>query len=600
AKCENHGMLVKKTKGLLRNMKNYLCVAVNGLLYLYLKETDERQKKTIDLLGYTCRDAIGDDIKDIRKRDAAFEIVGPGKKTHIFIARTARDKLQWMSALSRAIRSSRTKPVALPTTLQVATKTSKAYNLKKITDLPSIPQIIQLPEQQDQERGDVNVYYHDVAADVMDEVYEEVGEEAYSRTKLPIPAATIRLTPSPQTLEDYDPVCPDEVPPLISPNSTPSKRPPERPPLPFCVQEIVKQQAVRPLPEAPIIDPDSGSDSDGYYCEIEEEIPESENQSEQDFTLRDLELEMAVSPIPTRTPVTASFSDSVLAHIPSHLSKYKVTPDKSQTPPKLPARGIPFATAEDDSEYKVPVISIIDEDYQIPPPNPIPADKSERFEYARNFSDVSHDQQEIYQVPSSNPVIKCDNTISKTEDIDTTNNSSLASKNLNKSLGDVPNNTSSILKNKYKTFTPKDGNFISPSDSLEKKYNSESENKRLSQGSSVKDLIAKLNKTPNQDQSITTKDNTLTSPGLDFQNQNSSKPDSCKKIEINLEQISSPLKPALPPRPLNLQTAKSIGEDTENNNIKRESNNKSGPTTPVKDISLPWRKKTETNNQPDG
>lgn len=47
ATCDKHGVLIKKTKGLLRNMKTYQCVAASGVLYLYLKETDERQRKVM-------------------------------------------------------------------------------------------------------------------------------------------------------------------------------------------------------------------------------------------------------------------------------------------------------------------------------------------------------------------------------------------------------------------------------------------------------------------------------------------------------------------------------------------------------------------------
>lgn len=52
--------------------------------------------QTIDLSGYTARMATGEDIRDQRKKDSAFEIVGPGKKTHtVCIMQKARRRIRY-------------------------------------------------------------------------------------------------------------------------------------------------------------------------------------------------------------------------------------------------------------------------------------------------------------------------------------------------------------------------------------------------------------------------------------------------------------------------------------------------------------------------
>ena len=77
----------------------YWAGLANGLLYLYRRETDAAQKRSINLSGYEVRQPPpGADI-NAKRRPSCFELVKPGGHTHQLLALTPKDARQWMAAL---------------------------------------------------------------------------------------------------------------------------------------------------------------------------------------------------------------------------------------------------------------------------------------------------------------------------------------------------------------------------------------------------------------------------------------------------------------------------------------------------------------------
>lgn len=103
-KAEKTGFLEKKGKdrlgGLLSTSQKRWCAIRGGILYMYDRPTDKRQKDQILLANYEARPFVYA-TKDATKRDAGFEIVCPGKRTYQFIAFNGKDMKQWISAIER-------------------------------------------------------------------------------------------------------------------------------------------------------------------------------------------------------------------------------------------------------------------------------------------------------------------------------------------------------------------------------------------------------------------------------------------------------------------------------------------------------------------
>ncbi|KAL3212834.1 hypothetical protein MRX96_007873 [Rhipicephalus microplus] len=104
SKADKTGLLEKKGKerlgGLLSPFQKRWCAVRDGYLFLYEKPTDKRQKGQIALDMYEARPFVYAS-KDASKKDAAFEIVCPGKKTYQFIAFNMKDMKQWISAIEK-------------------------------------------------------------------------------------------------------------------------------------------------------------------------------------------------------------------------------------------------------------------------------------------------------------------------------------------------------------------------------------------------------------------------------------------------------------------------------------------------------------------
>ncbi|XP_068223497.1 LOW QUALITY PROTEIN: uncharacterized protein, partial [Palaemon carinicauda] len=619
ASCDKHGVLSKKTKGLLRNMKNYHCVAANCMLYLYLKETDERQRKTIDLTGYTARIATGEDIRDQRKRDSAFEIVGPGKKTHTFIARTARDRIEWLAALGRTIKAGRSRTLPSMSSLSGIFGNNITADMNTLILPPKAsPPAPAVSKSNDTNKED-DFYYHDVAEDAKEEVYEVVGPEGTVFGKPVGTPETSPFQPAPNPsgddsdLQDYDPVSPEDIPPPLPecpPPSTTSfgRRPPERPPLPVNVQDRINKQAARPLPDAPKDANYNSYDPGGIYCEIEEDFDETVDENPVELTSeynnfsgdtsyvnrsnvsQDVKKPRAVSadglpmdsgsmsPLSSRASTNSlvgSFSDEILMNMnlsdpnltQPNLHKYMMRPSLCRTPPRLPPKGVPLPTVDDDdSEYKVPPSSIMDAEYQIPP-SPIPTDVEPES--------TSHDSSgqvlaasEMYQVPPSPTAVPVKSSNNDKEKSEVEEKCKAVPSGVNEKSEIQPKST---LKNLSKQFDRKDF-------SLGRDFRN---NKSSNQGTSVKDMIARLNK--NKD--TTEVNNTAkpkeiqSSPGnvaigsrdqVDGDNATKSSSVSCPP------EVKS-AKPNLPPRPQNLFSKATL---TPKNSLTAEEEKKL--TTPAK------------------
>lgn len=602
ATCDRHGILMKKTKGLLRNVKNYHCVAASGMLYLYNKETDERQRKTIDLTGYSARAATGEDIRDQRKKDAAFEIVGPGKKTHTFIARTAHDKMDWLAAIDRSIKYGRIRSQTSSNSL--AEGVGNNNNNRGDTDKqnneiilpPKAPPPQQSVHRTDTKPIDEYYYYHDVVSDATDEVYEEVDPESLvvgSSETLPPPPPQLLLNPQSSQLPDYDPVYPDDFPhppSLATLPSTPSlgRRPPGRPPLPNFLQDHLNKQVVRPLPDAPSESSEGADDPIGIYCEIEEDVLEAgrenflkaldserENNKMEAINFGNSDKESVFSDdiphqktsempsLPARSSsnsLVGFLSDEIFMNIsefsPSHnLNKYPQRSSNPVMPPKLPPKGIPLpSVADDDSEYKVPIVSNIDAEYQIPPPNPVPTDAEEtaKVETVHEISGPIPTSSQMYQVPPSQTIVSIKPNKNERKNSIIEEHSKPLSSFLSGQEDPYPRNTLKVLTNRFEKI-----DNIQESDGAKNVQ-------QLGQGTSVKDMIARINKNKSlsekADQSKSreelvvpdvTVDEKVDGATLKFE----PSPENTSSMRVSEQKL---IKPVLPPRPHNLLNGATI------------------------------------------
>lgn len=595
ATCDKHGVLSKKTKGLLRNLKTYHCVASSGMLYLFLKETDDRQRKTIDLSGYTARMATGEDIRDQRKKDSAFEIVGPGKKTHTFIARTPRDKVEWLAALDRTIKSGRKSQSTFALdTLISSDETHRLSQPQILANSPLIlppkpgPQPQQGGKKDDAKPAEDDYYYHDVSADVKDEVYEEVGPEGLAGRVLAagqsqtLPA---RTQPPPSWVmdpPDYDPVSPDDSPPPLPEGPPPllGRRPPGRPPLPAVLQDRVNKQASRPLPDAPPETSEGAEDPIGIYCEIEDDMLEAGRESyeqrlaeenEKNWNLtsnankpRAVSSEgvpsdlQSLSSRMSSNSLVGSLSDEIFMNISENSSahalphKFSLRSSTPKTPPKLPPKGIPYPqAADDDSEYKVPTSAIADTEYQIPSSNPVPTDADDARE-RNSVGEISAPlPMQTYQVPPSQAIVpikpKCDRKNSIVEE-ETKQLTSFFS-------GKEDTNPKNNLKALTRRFEMK-SNSLPGEDVKEEK-------RTPNQGTSVKDMIARINQNKSQvEKDIKSK--TKEEPVRPLSSSKSASavfqvtPPPQEAAPPAAEAESRFAKPALPPRPHNLANGATI------------------------------------------
>ncbi|XP_050703914.1 uncharacterized protein LOC126989323 isoform X2 [Eriocheir sinensis] len=327
ASCERHGPLGKKTKGLLRNVKTYQCVATGGCLYLFIKDSDDRQRKTIDLTGYTARPATGEEIKDTRKRDAAFEMVCPGKKTHTFIARTAKDKNEWLTALDRTIRSGRSRPSIVPPPAPGPAPPSHQFRPQKPTHQPPQP-------------SEEYKYYHDVA----EEIQEEVEPEDTPCSKGPPPRPPPPNLPTQPSREEEGEDSDDGI---------------------YCEIDEDTLEEARQNYSRGFMGAEGGSGgsagSVGSGSKLKLPLPQPPSHSTSPST----------PPTPTPTHM-GKLTEEVFSRL-SNFAAQPQPPNAPGTPPRLPPKGVP-APESDDSEYKVPMGANME--YQVPTSHPVQFDQS--------------------------------------------------------------------------------------------------------------------------------------------------------------------------------------------------------------------------------
>ncbi|XP_005099791.1 src kinase-associated phosphoprotein 2-A [Aplysia californica] len=93
------GFLDRKQKDLLFStwQKQY-CVLHKNILYCFKKPSDKKQKGAFFVTGYEVVNAP-QNVKDAAKKEASFELVGPGKKTYQFCADNKQDMEAWRDAI---------------------------------------------------------------------------------------------------------------------------------------------------------------------------------------------------------------------------------------------------------------------------------------------------------------------------------------------------------------------------------------------------------------------------------------------------------------------------------------------------------------------
>lgn len=520
----------------------------------------------------------------------------------------------------------------------------------------------QIIQRQNDKLGEDDFYYHDVADDEKEEVYEVVGPEG---TVFGKPVGTSEMLPSRPSsqlpchvvdLPDYDLVSPEDPPPPplpeCPPPSTPnfSKRPPERPPLPVSLQNRVNKQAARPLPDAPKDTNYNSYDPGGIYCEIEEDLLEaghegfmkefageykniseyssnstnnSVNQESKkpravsaDGLPQDAgSLSPTLSSRASTNSLVGSFSDEILMNISdpnlSQLSPHKY-PLRSlssyRTPPKLPPKGVPLPPVDDDdSEYKVPVSTMMDTEYQIPP-NRIPTEV-EGDETIHEISAPITAASELYQVPPSQTIVSI-----KPKDSDRRKSIiEEQTKPLSSFFNEKEDtNSKNNLKALAKRFEVNDSRVGEDS----------KESKISNQGTSVKDMIARINK----NKALAEKDsNTKGKEESTHSGTTANSQPNGNSTKVGTSHKSNPsevklVKPNLPPRPQNLLNGATItnkkslpaeddkrsstvaenAEESDDDYYETPEDNSFDSTSqqdlngiPNKDTAAPWRVKPE-------
>ncbi|KAJ9580884.1 hypothetical protein L9F63_023929, partial [Diploptera punctata] len=100
SKC---GPLWRKEKFIFLDQWRRCWAGIYGhVVLLYNSERDVKPTSSLDVQGFDARPITSNIHKDPKKNDATFEVVCPGRKTHQFIARTAKDMTQWVLAISQA------------------------------------------------------------------------------------------------------------------------------------------------------------------------------------------------------------------------------------------------------------------------------------------------------------------------------------------------------------------------------------------------------------------------------------------------------------------------------------------------------------------
>lgn len=327
------------------------------------------------------------------------------------------------------------------------------------------------------------------------------------------------------------------------------------------LQDRLNFQTTRPLPDAP---PDRGEESDdsvGIYCEIEEDVIESARENylkalEAESGSRNGERTLANGEVkqqgrePPMLPSRASgnslvgfLSDEVFQNIPNFgSSPSRFTPSErpgiNNTPPKLPPKGVPIAAScDDDSEYKVPISMTMDSEYQVPPSNPVPTDPE-----SSGLSKIVHNISGPLQPPSQTYQILPVQTLMPIKPSGKERRSSVVD-NQSKPLTSFLSSTEDpYSKNKIKDQVRRFENASEP---------------KPGQGTSVKDMIARLNKNKATSETqplkiIEEKSSSLEDTGSNDTTTESVKVDAPRENVFPKPSELKPGKPFIPPRPVNL------------------------------------------------
>lgn len=336
------------------------------------------------------------------------------------------------------------------------------------------------------------------------------------------------------------------------------------------LQDRLNFQTTRPLPDAP---PDRGEDSDdsvGIYCEIEEDVLEAAKENylkalgpqpgsgDGERTLANGEVKQqgreppALRSRASGNSLVGFLSDEVFKNIPnfgsspSHFSPSE-RPGIINTPPKLPPKGVPpAAPRDDDSEYKVPISMTMDSEYQVPPSNPVPTDPE-----SLGTSKTVHKISGPLQPPSQLYQILPMQTLMPIKPSGKDRRNSVVDEQTKPLSSFLTGTEDPYSKNKIKDQVRR---FENASD------NKTSGEPRPGQGTSVKDMIARLNKNKTTSETQPLKIIEEKSSSLEDTGSNDTTTESVKVDAPPRENVfpkPSELKaskPYIPPRPPNLSS----------------------------------------------
>jgi hypothetical protein len=173
------------------------------VVLLYNSERDAKPNSSFDIKGFEARPLTVISHKDPKKKDSAFEIVCPGKKTYQFIARTAKDMNQWVTAIGLAS----TQPTP---TIPLRMPDKTAHEKRRLPSIPdSDSETYDDVDSTIKSNNDRQQNYEPVQSDE-EEIYHDISDVCLGGLAMVLVSAT-----AVQGTEDQPPVPPRRpVPPI--------------------------------------------------------------------------------------------------------------------------------------------------------------------------------------------------------------------------------------------------------------------------------------------------------------------------------------------------------------------------------------------------
>ncbi|PSN47165.1 hypothetical protein C0J52_13494 [Blattella germanica] len=194
------GPLWRKEKFIFLDQWRRVWAGLYGhVVLLYNSERDVKPAASLNIQGFDARPITTNVHKDPKKKDATFEVVCPGRKTHQFIARTAKDMTQWVFAISQAGTEESSPP-------------QRKFTFSASRQLPSLPdgegEVYDDVGATDNQRNYEPMHsedeiYHDIA-DVYQNgsVIQQNMEQPPLPPRTPIPSVQVDLCPDDSVYDD--------------------------------------------------------------------------------------------------------------------------------------------------------------------------------------------------------------------------------------------------------------------------------------------------------------------------------------------------------------------------------------------------------------